>query len=89
VKEPYERDDILHKRPIIPRSLLIVTTPYNELLSVYAETRRPREYRSLLHGCRSLLHECLTSSCVCMPRQEDIDNVGLFCMNVGLFCMNV
>jgi len=26
-KEPYERDDILQKRPIILRSLLIVATP--------------------------------------------------------------
>jgi len=27
-KEPYNRDDILQKRPIILRSLLIVATPY-------------------------------------------------------------
>jgi len=27
-KEPYERDDILQKRPVIWRSLLIVATPY-------------------------------------------------------------
>jgi len=27
-KEPYKRDHILHKRPIILRSLLIVATPY-------------------------------------------------------------
>ena len=27
-KEPYKRDDILHKRPILFRSLLIVATPY-------------------------------------------------------------
>ena len=27
-KEPYKRDDILQKRPIILRSLLIVETPY-------------------------------------------------------------
>jgi len=26
-KEPYKKDDILQKRPIILRSLLIVTTP--------------------------------------------------------------
>jgi len=29
VKEPYERDDILQKRPIISRSLPIVATPYH------------------------------------------------------------
>jgi len=28
-KEPYKRDDILQKRPIILRSLLIVATPYS------------------------------------------------------------
>jgi len=27
-KEPYERDDILQKRPVILRSLLMVATPY-------------------------------------------------------------
>ena len=27
-KEPYKRDNILQKRPIIFRSLLIVATPY-------------------------------------------------------------
>jgi len=31
-KEPYKRDDILQKRPIILRSLLIVATPYLSLL---------------------------------------------------------
>ena len=27
-KEPYKRDDILQKRPVILRSILIVATPY-------------------------------------------------------------
>jgi len=27
-KEPYKRDDILQKRPVILRSLLILATPY-------------------------------------------------------------
>ena len=27
-KEPYKRDDILQKRPVILRSLLLVATPY-------------------------------------------------------------
>ena len=30
-KEPYKRDDILQKRPVILRSLLIVATPYPKL----------------------------------------------------------
>jgi len=28
-KEPYKRDDILQKRPIILRRILIVATPYS------------------------------------------------------------
>jgi len=31
-KEPYKRDDILQKRPIISRSLLIVATPYDSVI---------------------------------------------------------
>ena len=34
-KEPYKRDDILQKRPMILKSLLIVATPY-----VYAAARQ-------------------------------------------------
>ena len=36
-KKPYERDDILQKRPMILRSLLIVATPH-DLLSLYKYT---------------------------------------------------
>jgi len=32
-KEPYKRDDVLQKRPIILRSLLIVATPSSKLNS--------------------------------------------------------
>jgi len=32
-KEPYKRDDILQKRPMILRSLLIVANPYHHTLS--------------------------------------------------------
>jgi len=31
-KEPYKRDDILQKRPVILRSLLIVATPQYEAI---------------------------------------------------------
>jgi len=31
-KEPYKRDDIMQKRPVFLRSLLIVATPYQEIL---------------------------------------------------------
>jgi len=34
-KEPYKRDFILQKRPIILRSLLIVATPYDHYLKIY------------------------------------------------------
>jgi len=30
-KEPYKRDDVLHKKPMISRNLLIVATPYQHL----------------------------------------------------------
>jgi len=42
VKEPYKRDYILRKRPMILRSLLIVATPYaNTQIKEYAnETHR-------------------------------------------------
>ena len=32
-KEPQKRDDILQKRPIIIRSLLVVATPYDDKAS--------------------------------------------------------
>ena len=34
-KEPYRRDDILQKRPIILRSLLIVATPFQNKSAAY------------------------------------------------------
>jgi len=34
-KEPYKRDDILQKRPIILRSLLFVATPYADVCVYY------------------------------------------------------
>ena len=34
-KEPYKRDYILQKRPIILRSLLIVATPYVNMYDTY------------------------------------------------------
>jgi len=53
-KEPYKRDIILQKRPIILRSLLIVATPYSmsshEWLWVSLSSR---------HECLSLRHEWL------------------------------
>jgi len=37
-KEPYKRDKILQKRPMILRSLLIVATPYELLHILYIHT---------------------------------------------------
>jgi len=34
-KEPYQRDDILQRRPIISRSLLTVATPYRGILVLW------------------------------------------------------
>jgi len=36
-KEPYKRDNILQKRPIILRSLLIVATPYRDTDGQYCK----------------------------------------------------
>jgi len=41
-KEPYQRDDILQKRPIILRSLLIVATPYQSTSQCKYECARIR-----------------------------------------------
>jgi len=40
-KEPYKRDYILQKRPVILRSLLIVATPYQQRRNgnLFLETR--------------------------------------------------
>ena len=47
-KEPYKKDDILQKRPMILRSLLIVATQYAKTWS-HVPT-----YRSVLHNLLSL-----------------------------------
>jgi len=49
-KEPYKRDDILQKRPIILRNLLIIATPYDHLKEPPALTARilRREYLGTL-----------------------------------------
>jgi len=44
-KEPYKRDYILQKRPVILRSLLIVATPYVDILSVSDLFEPPAEWR--------------------------------------------
>ena len=49
-KEPYKRDAILQKRPMILKSLLIVATPY-----VYAQQR---------HGTKRALKVCSLSICM-------------------------
>jgi len=51
-KEPYKRDDILQKRPIILRSLLIVATPYvSWLVHIWQD---PFIRSSRVSGCRHL-----------------------------------
>ena len=46
-KEPYERDDILQKRPVIWRSLLIVATPYLNYKSHVLYLRIPQLHHHL------------------------------------------
>jgi len=40
-KEPYKRDDIMQKRPVILRSLLIVATPYRIVFAHMLQDVRP------------------------------------------------
>jgi len=42
-KESYKKDDILQKRPIILRSLLIVATPYSVLRFKKAEDPKKKD----------------------------------------------
>ena len=51
-KEPYQRDDILHKRPIILRRPLIAATPYHTKRD--PENRRIHEQRDSLYLLRLL-----------------------------------
>jgi len=37
-KETYERDNVVQKRPIILRSLLIEATPYDDVMSQHTAT---------------------------------------------------
>ena len=48
-KEPYKRDNILQKRPIILRSLLIVATPYIYSHYVLQNIRIFSPYTSCIH----------------------------------------
>jgi len=47
-KEPYKRDDILQKRPIILRRLLIVATPYL-LEKTYIHTQKYKQTHACTH----------------------------------------
>ena len=46
-KEPYQKDYILQKRPIILRSLLIVATSYQQRVTSYMKTRSFHRSRAL------------------------------------------
>jgi len=56
-KEPYKKDDILQKRPMILRSLWIVATPY--------QTRFDFEKRHCKLGCIHVVFVCVCA-CVCV-----------------------
>jgi len=60
VKEPYKIDDVLQKRPIILRSLLIVATPYfaNNIRDVEPLLRVFGNFIALRYVCCSVL-QCL------------------------------
>ena len=42
-KEPYKRDYILQKRPVILRSLIVIATPYDTKSSKYIHTQNTKQ----------------------------------------------
>jgi len=72
-KEPYKRDDILPKRPIILRRLLIVATPYQISMSLAVFVGK-----SPICMEKSPIAE---KSFICMEKRP-ID-AGLFCKRVA------
>ena len=69
-KEPYTRDDILQKRPLILRSLIIVATPYNILPPHTSATLCVAVCCSVLQCvavCCSVL-QCVAVSCSVLKR---------------------
>ena len=69
-KEPYQRDYILQKRPIFLRSLLIVATPYIQMIRVSSSVFRLRMNESMhLQGATQCVAVCcsvLQCSAVCV-----------------------
>jgi len=63
-REPYKRDDILQKRPIILRSLLIVATPY-VYISTYTYTYVYVDLCVYLHIHIHMYVEVCVCVCVC------------------------
>ena len=72
-KEPFKRDDILRTRPIILRSLLIVATPYPEVVDKLS-WRQAHTYTNILVYMYIYVYMCthipighlLQSVCVCV-----------------------
>jgi len=74
-KEPYKRDYILHKRPMILRSLLTVATPYPEI-----HTDSTRWDRSALNISRSRILSILNN----ISRSRDFSTLS----NHTFICIN-
>jgi len=65
-KEPYQRDYILQKKPMILRSLLIVATPY--IFLHVCERHTPHQQTHYIQRCvflRIYVHACIRTN-VCM-----------------------
>jgi len=81
-KEPYKRDYILQKRPIILRSLLIVATPYVHINMVYIVCRIHRAHVQrvqiyTLHTARTLMcaHMCNAHNVHCI----NVVSISIWC----------
>ena len=90
-KEPYKRDDILQKRPMILRSLLIVATPY--LLQHTAATHTATERRKsavYYKACCSSVLQCVLQQCVVALPAAERRKSAVYCSaccSIVLQCM--
>jgi len=82
-KEPYKRDYILRKRPMILRTLLIVATPYSLGATDFEQVSVPETIGATDFEYYSLGATVLTVS---KPRSYGVASISRLLQNIGLLC---
>ena len=84
-KEPYERDDILQKRPIILRSLLIVASPY-QTVCVWTHTYTHTHTHTYTHqiACSLWTRPCRPAATP-TPQQSPANRVCRFLLYTCIY----